>query len=157
MRWTTRLPWWFRRRTGIGLPPPHVLVVATMMWPWRGQLEEMIGRYIPRNQPIEHRGDFGAIRATVSGFVTFGDGSISSAIGVYDPRHIVDWRVPEVSEQSAKRHHVWCNQFNPHFPSYGVEGCAMCAGLRASYPEKGKSEEELIREHFPNIVKVEVR
>ena len=60
------------------------------------------------------------------------------------------------------KHHIWCN-FVPmvvvdgklQFDMYsGAETCEMCSGLKSNYPETGKSESDLMAEHFPNVVRV---
>lgn len=44
------------------------------------------------------------------------------------------------------RHHIWCNYF-----MRPAEGCKMCEGLRAKYPEDCSSD-ELIAKHFPEAI-----
>ena len=51
------------------------------------------------------------------------------------------------------KHHLWCNNFNPHNLEYGAEDCKMCIGLREEYPEvHAENEEEIVKKLFPNIV-----
>ena len=46
-------------------------------------------------------------------------------------------------------HHPWCNYF-----TRPVAGCKMCKDLWARYPlEEGQTTEDLVREHFPDVVK----
>ncbi len=33
----------------------------------------------------------------------------------------------------------------------------MCKGLRESYPDKGKTPDELLKEHFPNVIKLRAK
>lgn len=49
------------------------------------------------------------------------------------------------------RHHTWCNNQNVLFPEAGAESCEMCHGLRRDYPEDGKTEDELLKAHFPTV------
>ena len=48
------------------------------------------------------------------------------------------------------RHHIWCNFYGEQHASV----CTMCAGLKKDYPEDGRTPDELIKEHFPGVRKV---
>ncbi len=52
---------------------------------------------------------------------------------------------------TPERHHIWCNRFR----SGPREGCGMCDELYRDYPPKGRGEEELMAEHFPENEMVE--
>jgi len=60
-----------------------------------------------------------------------------------------------------KLHHVWCNGVNPlkagPVPDEEVDNCQWCGGnkgLHKNYPSKNKTEEELQKEYFPNVVRI---
>ena len=62
-------------------------------------------------------------------------------------------------ETQIKKHHIWCNNFNPHSPNpqtWEVETCKMCVGLYRDYPQNGLTEEGLMTKFFPNNVKERV-
>lgn len=46
-----------------------------------------------------------------------------------------------------KQHHIWCNYW-----TRPIETCKMCKGLYEKYPMDNKSPDELIKEHFPNVI-----
>jgi len=48
-------------------------------------------------------------------------------------------------------HHVWCNFFMEEHAST----CSMCSGLKKNYPQNDKTCEELMKEHFPNNVRID--
>lgn len=45
------------------------------------------------------------------------------------------------------RHHIFCNK-DSRIP---VEQCNQRQGLFKDYPQEGKSPDELVAEHFPNV------
>jgi len=47
-------------------------------------------------------------------------------------------------------HHVWCN----FFLDEPAETCSMCSGMKKNYPQGDKSCDELMKEHFPNNVRI---
>jgi len=56
----------------------------------------------------------------------------------------------ENRKKEMGEHHIWCN----FFLEEPAETCSMCSGLKKNYPMQGKTEDELIKEHFPNVKKV---
>jgi hypothetical protein len=47
-------------------------------------------------------------------------------------------------------HHIWCN-FSAAGPR---ESCRQCAMLFKKYPPSGKSQDDLLSEHFPEATPV---
>ena len=50
------------------------------------------------------------------------------------------------------KHHVWCN----FFLEQPAATCTMCSDLKKQYPEESKTPDELLKEHFPNVKKVDI-
>jgi len=46
------------------------------------------------------------------------------------------------------RHHIWCNKdpYRTH-----PDNCDMCKKLKEKYPMDGKTPDELLSEHFPDV------
>jgi len=60
-----------------------------------------------------------------------------------------------------KQNHIWCNGVNPlkagPVSDEEVDNCQWCGGdkgLHKNYPIDKKTEEDLIKEYFPNVKKV---
>ena len=60
-----------------------------------------------------------------------------------------------------KMHHIWCNGVNPlkagPVPDEEVNNCQWCGGdkgLHKNYPSENKTEEQLQKEYFPNVVRI---
>lgn len=84
-----RLPWWFRERTGIGLPPPERLVFATIAIPG-GRTISRWGRYYARRRPYIH--PHVNCRVVSAGFLT---NESRNGVGHWDARGILDWYDPK--------------------------------------------------------------
>ena len=60
-----------------------------------------------------------------------------------------------------KTHHIWCNGVNTlksgPVPDEEVDNCQWCGGdrgLHKNYPSENKTEEQLQKEYFPNVVRI---
>ena len=59
------------------------------------------------------------------------------------------WAMERIKKMG--KHHTWCN----FFLDEPAETCSMCSGLKKSYPEDGKTADQLQKEHFPNVKRIE--
>ena len=60
-----------------------------------------------------------------------------------------------------KTHHIWCNDVNPlkagPVPDEEVDNCRFCGGdngLHKNYAMDNKTENDLIKEYFPNVRRI---
>lgn len=69
---------------------------------------------------------------------------IADALKKYKSRLLAKHFVEEIVQE----HHIWCNNFmKPR------AGCKTCAELFRKYPYEGLSPDELLKKHFPGVIK----
>ena len=53
-----------------------------------------------------------------------------------------------MNKREKTEHHIWCNYFmRPR------EGCKLCERLYKEYPTGKMTPNELLKRHFPNVIK----
>lgn len=54
-----------------------------------------------------------------------------------------------MANRTRVRHHVWCNYF------LHPEGLCRCEQLHREYPEEGRSQREMVKHYYPEVLGLE--